>query len=145
MACCNACSLTCVSNLGRAASAAFITITPHAQAVVIPSNSVTVARIKTKTIPDGGTINKTKLSVLIYCIKHVVKETYLAKKVAVPMEANEGVIKTSSVATHAATEQRKSACKSRALKWSSHVGSFDVNLDIRMRPDPDRWANTGRK
>lgn len=140
MACCNACNLACVCDLGRAASAAFMTITPHAQAVVIPSNSVTVARIKTKTIPDGGTINRTKLSLSAHTVSNTWQRdyAYLAKKVAVPMEANDGVIKTSSVATHAATEQRNNACKSRALKWSSHAGSFDVNLAIRMCPCPGK-------
>lgn len=124
-----------------------MTITPHAQAVVIPSNKVTVARMNTKTIPDGGTINRTKLFPVNACFSSHKKDgTYLAKKVAVPMDANDGVIKTSSVATHAATEHRKRACKSRALKWSSHAGSFDVIFDIRTRPFPDKHGQiTGRK
>lgn len=49
---------------------------------------------------------------------------HVAKKVAVPMTLRDGVIKINSEATHAASEQRNNTLRSRALKWSSHPGSF---------------------
>lgn len=51
-------------------------------------------------------------------------DTHVAKKVAVPISSSDGLIKISSDATQAATEQRKRTFRSRALKWSSHPGSF---------------------
>lgn len=58
---------------------------------------------------------------------------YLAKKVAVPMDDSEGPMNINSVATHAATEQRNNAWRSRALKWSSHGGSrIDASLGLNI-------------
>ena len=50
--------------------------------------------------------------------------THVAKNVAVPIVVRDGVIKINSEATQAASAQRKSTLRSRALKWSSHAGNF---------------------
>lgn len=47
---------------------------------------------------------------------------------AVPIACRLGPMNISSDATHAATEQRKSTLRSRALKWSSQGGSLRVFL-----------------
>lgn len=103
-------------------------ITPHAQPRAIPTTRVNDPRIKTNTMPVGGTMKVTKL---VNCQQYIPPcddirrhATHHAKKVAVPILCSDGPMNINSDATQAAREQRKSTLRSRALKWSSHAGNF---------------------
>lgn len=108
-----------VSAAGLAAIAAFMATTPQAQPKAMPRTRVKVPKRKMKTMPVGGTMKSTRLitaGLANQYRKEIYGYTHVAKNVAVPMTVRDGVIKINSDATHAASEQRNSTLRSRALK-----------------------------